>query len=54
MVLVSVLYHTLLLIGDSILLGGYENGDEALDLSVVNANFTGYRPDEEFILDSTH
>ena len=41
MMLISFLYQIILLIGESILLGGSKIGDAVLDVSGVDAKFSG-------------
>ena len=54
MTMISVLYNILLIIGDPILLGRLKLGDDVLDLSGVDAKYSGFRVDGEFILNSAN
>ena len=54
MILISVFYQLLLLIGDPIWLGWFKLGDEVLDLLVLGAIFIGDYADRYFILDENH
>ena len=37
--LIDIFYQIILIIGDSVLLGGFKLGDEVLDVYVVNSKF---------------
>ena len=54
MILIAVLYHLILFIGDTILLGGFKPGYEVLDLSGIGDIFIECGADEDFILDDGH
>ena len=49
MILIDVFYQILLFIGDSILLGGFKLGYEALDLYRVGSKYFGHGVDAHFI-----
>ena len=51
---IYVFYHTIMLLGYSILLGGFKLGDEVLDMLVLNAKFSRFVYDGDFILDGGH
>ena len=51
MILIAVLYHLLLFIGDCIVLGGFKFVDEVHDLLVMDTKFSGCRADLDFIFD---
>ena len=50
----AVLYQLILLLGKSVLLGGFELGDEVLSVSGVDKKFTEWRSDGHFILYDRH
>ena len=54
MMLISVFYQLLLVIGDPILLSGFKMGDEVLDQLVLGAIFIGNGTDGDFILYDSH
>ena len=54
MILLPVFYQLLMFIGHHILLGRFKLGDEALDLSGVDAKSFGSGSDADFILDDGH
>ena len=54
MILISVFYQAILVLGDYILLGGLKLGYEVLDLSGVDAKIHRCRAEGEFILDDGH
>ena len=51
MMQIDVFYKLILVIGETILLGGFKMGDEVLDLLVPGAIFIGHGVDADFILD---
>ena len=52
--MIADLYQILLYLGEYILLGGFELGDEVPDVSVVDAKFSRCRSDKDLILDDSH
>ena len=52
--LIDILQQIILIIGDSFLLGGFEIGDEVLDVYCVEDNFLECIYDEDFILYERH
>ena len=54
LILISVFYQLLLVIGDPILLGVLKMDDEVLDQSGLGAIFIGHGADGDFILDYSH
>ena len=48
--MIEIYHHIILILGDSVLLGGFELGDEVLGVYGVVAKFVEYISDEEFIL----
>ena len=54
MMLISVFYQLLLVIGDPILLGVLKMDDEVLDQSGLGAIFIGHSADGDFILDYSY
>ena len=52
--LIEIYHYIILIIGDSVLLGGFELGDEALDVYGVDAKVVECRYDEGFILYARH
>ena len=53
-ILISIFYQLILLLGYSILLDGFKIRDEVLDLSRVDAKISGCRLDGDFILYGDH
>ena len=54
MMLIGVLYHLLMIIGDSILSEGFELGYEVLNFLLSDETFAGCRSDGDFILFYSH
>ena len=54
MMMIAVFNKIHIFLGYSILLGGFKLGDEVLDISVVGAQYYGYRADGDFILGDSH
>ena len=54
LMLITVFYHILLVIGDPILLGGIKMSDEVLDQSGLGAIFFSHSADGYFILDEIY
>ena len=54
MILISIFYQLLLVIGDPILLGGFKMGDEVLDQYGLRSIFVGHGVDGDLILDDSH
>ena len=52
--LIETSYHIIMILGDSVLLGGFEIGDEVLDAYGVDAKFVEFRSDEELIFYDRH
>ena len=51
---VTVFNQFLLVVGDTILLGGFKMGDKVLDQSGLGAIFLGHGVDGDFILYDSH
>ena len=52
--LISISYHIIMILGDSILLGVFELGDDVLDVYGVDEKFVELVYDEDFILIHRH
>ena len=52
--LVAISYQIILILGDSVLFGGFKLGDEVLDVYGVDKKFGECRSDEESILYDKH
>ena len=52
--LIVVLYHLILILGEYIFFGESKLGDEVLGVYGVEVNFEGCRSDGDFILDDIH
>ena len=52
--LIETSYHIIMILGDSVLLGGFEIGDEVLDAYGVDTKFVEFRYDEELIFYDRH
>ena len=53
-ILIAISYHVILIILYSVFLGGFELGDEFLDVFGVNGNFVECRSDEDYIFNNKH
>ena len=49
LMLIAIFHNIILVIGDSVLLGGFKLGDEVLDVYGVDAKFSECRSDGDFI-----
>ena len=54
MVLISIFYQFILILGESVLLSGFKLGDEVLDVYGVDSKYIEYRCDEDFIFYDIH
>ena len=52
--LIYIFYQIVLILGESVLLGGFELGDEVLDVYGVDAKYLKFRSDEDFIFYGRH
>ena len=54
MMLIYIFYHIILIIGESVLFGGFKVGDEVRDVFGVDGKFVEFISDEDFILYDRH
>ena len=54
LILIAIFYHIILVIGSYVLLGGFELGDEVLDVYGVDKQIVESRSDEDFMLYDRH
>ena len=54
LMLITISYHIIMIIGDSVLLGGFKPGDEVIDVFCVDKTIVECRCDEYFILYVRH
>ena len=47
--MIEIFYHIILIIGESVLFGGFKVGDEVRDVFGVDGKFVEFRSDEGFI-----
>ena len=52
--LIYILYHIIMILVESVLLGGFKLGDEVLDVYGVDAKYLEYRSDKDLILYDRH
>ena len=52
--LISILYQIIMILGDSIWLGGFKLEDEVFDVYDVDAKYLECRYDEDFIMYDRH
>ena len=54
MMLISIFYQIIMIIGEFVFLGGFELGDEVLGVYGVDAKYVECRSDEYYILYDRH
>ena len=54
LLLVAIYYQLILILGESVLLGGFQLGEDLIDVFCVEKTFVEYRSDENFILYDRH
>ena len=52
--LIYISYHIIMILVESVLLGGFKLGDEVLDVYGVDAKYLEYRSDKDLILYDRH